>query len=193
MPFAASWGCVDITQLAYRSILKGSSNGPRTGDIRPFFLLFEHSSFMVKRVVTAFFFCLSIRRFRGYGPVTTSSNCLTVRCFRARATSSKLDCRRSSVQFVKIEDFDEHMSDGPEQMPEQPDSPGGARCARLWLQWRDPPWRKAGARGGAQRTVTDDCNCLTFRRFSGCSYASQARSCLSIRRFCRRSAVTQQK
>ena len=110
------------------------------------FCLFEHSSFMVKTVVTAFFFCLNIRRFRGYGPVTASSNCLTVRCFRARATSSdesKLDCRRLSVHFVKMEDFDERMSDGPVQMPEQPDNLGGARCARRWLQWRAPPWRKA--------------------------------------------------
>ena len=55
--------------------------------------------------------------------MTAGSNCLTVRCFRARATSSKLDCRRLSVQFVKMENFDKRMSDGPEQMPEQPDSP----------------------------------------------------------------------
>ena len=88
--------------------------------------------------------------------MTAGSNCLTFRCFRARATSSKLDCRRLPVQFVKMDDFDERMSDGPEQMPEQP------AMAQSWCE------RRCTADGDRRLQLFDISSFLMlWRRFLG--------------------------
>ena len=102
--------------------------------------------------------------------MTADSNCLTVRCFRGRATSSKLDCRRLSVQFVKMDDFDERMSDGPEQMPEQPDSPVDLTEAPVSSTAMAPSWceRRCTADGDRRLQLFDISSfSMLWRRFLG--------------------------